>query len=1785
MTEDSGSYAAAWASSIAPGPADESGTVTFATSGYDATLFSSVPAIATNGRLTFTPAANKFGSTSVTVTASDPGGATAVQTFSITITAVNDLPSFTKGANVTVFEDSATSTVTNWATAISPGPEEGTQTVTFTVTATTTSLFSVQPAVNAAGDLTFTPAPNANGSTSVSVTAVDSAGASSAAQTFTIAITAVNDAPSFTKGADVSVSEDSAAYSTAWATGISAGPSNESGQNVSFTVTSSNTALFKSNGQPAVSSVGVLSFTPEANAFGSATITVTLSDNGSGTAPDVNTSASQIFTITITDVNDAPSFTKGSNQVRNEDSGSHTVANWATNMSTGPSNESAQTISFLIANSNSSLFTASGEPAVSVSGDLTFTLAPDANGVATVTVTAMDSGSGIWPNENLSFSQTFTITVNAVNDAPLFTKGADIAVNEDSGAYSAAWATGISAGADNESSQILTFTVTAATTSLFSVQPAVSAAGVLSFTPALNATGSTSVTVHLADNGSNTSPNVNVSGTQTFTITLNPVNDAPVATAMTVSVNEDSLGSVITVEGTDVETASANLTDIVLSLPTNGILRDGATTITNELLPYTLPASGQITYVPTSNYAGSDSFTFKVRDRGQPDNCAALLIASTCTAALDSAAATVTISVTEVNDAPSLSLPTNVPIVVTRNVIVDGEISYDPITGLPLTYEETLGSGLWVTETSAATVVDVGALVTDDSTNFKGGSLTVSSGSHSVGGSILGDRLGIRNEGSGAGQIGISSRDVLYGGVVIGSFAGGGVQGGALQPLVITFNSRAADPSVSKAAVQALLRNITFWNDVATVKDPAETRVLSFLLNDGGLANDPTTDANARKLVYVEPVYNPPTVVLGSGPFTVLEQAAPFALAPSATLTDLDTTNFSGAVLTVDYTTAVSTLNSITIRDGAGSGGDPVNIEGGFLYYGNSKIGSWRNGDNGSALVVKFSARTVSLAQVQDVIRAIMFANTSDAPMAQRTVRFKLDDGSGAVTDPRPTVVVNITPVNDNPIFTLGRSSASYTEDAAPSVLSPKVTVTDPDGSSLSGPTLTVRFIANGRAEDELGILNEGLVANKIGVSGNQVYWSGSAIGTFSGGTAGTTLVVSLVGSVPVTVVEALAQNITYHNTSQAPVTTSRTVGLLLDDGSGGSAPEASLTLSVIAVNDAPINTVPTGVTVNEDFTVSGLVASIADIDAGSANLEVTLTAADGQVTFGGSTGASVTKTGTLSALNTLLNGFSFTPDANYFGDTTITMLTSDLGNTGTLGAQTDSDDIAITVYPINDAPVFVVGSNPSVLEDSGEQSIAVMSSVSAGPLEDGLGQVISFIVTDVTDSELFTDDGQPVMNSAGVVTFTPVADLVGTATVTVKATDDGSNTSPHVNTSGTQTFTITIGSVNDAPSFTVEALHVVDEDSGDQSVATWVDDISPGPENESSQTVWFTITNVSKPELFSAGPSIAADGTLTYSTAPNAFGTATITVIATDSGPGTDPNVNVSAPQTFDITLEPVNDGPTFVLGTDPEVLEDSGNFVLTDDDDNVVSWVAEISAGPGEDLLGQTIEFGILTNTNPDLFSVAPSIDPNGVLTFRPADNAFGVATLTVQANDSDLSTLPDIDLSTVETFTITVLPVNDPPFISVVEDSSSVQTAIQYSDAISPVTVTYGDIDSPVDVDNLWTTYVFTPADGSTMAAPVSGLPKGLELVSMSAPSPVSAEGQVQVAGRLMVASGTYTVTVGITDGDETYPGPGSDEEELVFVVDHEDADADFAGDVQVSTAGPSISTASVLLRAHL
>src|SRR5207244_3238638 len=144
----------------------------------------------------------------------------------------------------------------------------------------------------------------------------------------------------------------------------------------------------------------------------------------------------------------------------------------------------------------------------------------------------------------------------------------------------------------------------------------------------------------------------------------------------------------------------------------------------------------------------------------------------------------------------------------------------------------------------------------------------------------------------------------------------------------------------------------------------------------------------------------------------------------------------------------------------------------------------------------------------------------------------------------------------------------------------------------------------------------------------------------------------------------------------------------------------------------------------------------------------------------------------------------------------------------------------------------------------------------------------------------------------------------------------------------------------NDAPTFTAGPAVTVDEDSGPHTTAGWATGISRGPARSEERRVGLTVTT-SDPRLFSAPPTDAPDGTLAFTPAANANGTAIITVHLTDDGGTAHGGTDTSAPQTATIAIVPVNDAPAFTAGPAATVNEDSGP-------QTIAGWATGISRGP---------------------------------------------------------------------------------------------------------------------------------------------------------------------------------------------------------------------------------------------
>ena len=410
------------------------------------------------------------------------------------------------------------------------GLDEASQSLTFNVSTDNDDLFSVLPAINSStGNLTYTPAAHANGSATITVSLSDNGGGmdTSGEQIFTITVNSVNDAPSFTKGGNESSLEDGGTQViNGWATNLDKGSPAESSQKLIFTLSNDNNDLFSV--QPTIDSMGTLRYTAAENATGVSKVNVSLRDDG-GTANGGDDSFdTQNFTITITPVNDEPSFTKGENESVLEDAGKQIEAGWATHLDRGPQDEFDQSLSFTLSNDNNELF--SVQPTIDSIGTLRYTPAVDANGLATVSVVLSDDGGTLNGGDDTYNTQTFTITVEAVNDSPSFILKEDPPViKETDGAQTVTdFLTEIKlGGGEDEAHQVPTFILTqvGTTGNLDFVEiPYISPEGVLAYTPSKLTSGTATYEVVLTDDGIPAAS----SDIQVFTITVMGLpNNAP----------------------------------------------------------------------------------------------------------------------------------------------------------------------------------------------------------------------------------------------------------------------------------------------------------------------------------------------------------------------------------------------------------------------------------------------------------------------------------------------------------------------------------------------------------------------------------------------------------------------------------------------------------------------------------------------------------------------------------------------------------------------------------------------------------------------------------------------------------------------------------------------------------------------------------------------------------------------------------------------------------------------------------------------------------------------------------------------------------------------------------------------------------------------------------------------------------------------------------------------------------------------------------------------------------
>ncbi|MEH7507273.1 tandem-95 repeat protein, partial [Priestia megaterium] len=538
---------------------------------------------------------------------------------------------------------------------------------------------------------------------------------------------------------------------------------------------------------------------------------------------------------------------------------------------------------------------------------------------------------------------------------------------------------------------------------------------------------------------------------------------------------------------------------------------------------------------------------------------------------------------------------------------------------------------------------------------------------------------------------------------------------------------------------------------------------------------------------------------------------------------------------------------------------------------------------------------------------------------------------------------------------------------------------------------------------------------------------------------------------------------------------------VVVSDGQGGTA-VSTITITILPVNDPPVGPVVVTLVTNEDTAVSGQITAF-DPDG-----EVLTYSLQDPPTNGV---AVVNPDGT----------FTYTPNGNYNGPDTFTVLISDPSGAFIV------TNVFVTVTPVNDAPV-VPNYEFVINEDTSLSSQVVATDVDGNPLTYGL----------LTGPA----NGTVVVNSDGTYTYTPNENYNGVDSFSVVVSDGQGGTA-------VSTITITILPVNDPPVGPVVVTLVTNEDTAVSSQITAFD-----PDGE---VLTYSLQDPPTNGVAVVNP----DGTFTYTPNGNYNGPDTFTVLISD------PSGAFIVTSVF-VTITPVNDVPVvpnyeFVINEDTSL---SSQVVATDVDGNpltyglltgpangtvVVNLDGTYTYTPNENYNGvdsfsvvvsdgqggtavSTITITILpvndppvgpvvvtlvTNEDTAVSSQITAFDPDGeVLTYSLQDPPTnGVA---VVNPDGTFTYTPNGNYNGPDTFTVlisdpsgafivtsvfvTITPVNDVPVVPnyefVINEDTSLSSQVVATDVDSNP-LTYGLLTGPVNgtvVVNPDGTYTYTP-----------------------------------------------------------------------------------------------------------
>lgn len=1322
----------------------------------------------------------------ITVQASN-GVQTTSQVFTVGVTDVApSAPTDSNGAANTVVEGAANGTVVG-VTASSADVNGGA--VTYSLTGDTSGggfTINATTGVVTVADSTKINYETAPGH-AYTVTAQASDGTLTNSQTFTIAVSDVApSAPVDSNGATNTVAEGAANGSTV---GLTAFSTDINGPGVTYSLVGDTSGggftINATTGVVTVADSTKLDYeTTPGHAY---TVTAQASD---GTFTN-----SQTFTIALTDV--APSAPTDTNGAAN------TVAEGAANGSTV-----GITASSLDPNGPATTYSLSDSAGGRFAIDSSTGIVTVANGAAIDFETAAGHAYGITvlaTNGALSTSSAFSIGVTDVGpSAPTDTNGAAESVFE--GAANGT-VVGITASStDPGGGPAPTYTLTDNAGGRFAIDAntgivTVANGAAIDFETAPgHAYG---ITVQATAGA--------LASTQNFSIGVGNVNEAPAGTDNAASIAEDTTYTFGVADFGFTDPSDSSAPNSLQAVKMTTVPGAGTGTFTNngnpvnagDFISATDIAAGHLVFTPTANANGSPeaTFTFQVQDNGGTANGGV---------DLDQSPNTFTLNVTSVNDAPAGTDKTIAG--AGPHTFAASEFGFtDPvdagsaaganafqaviITTLPDAGTGTLElNGVAVTAGQSITVGDIGGLVftpvgnntgtftfqVQDNGGTANGGVDTDQSPNTF--SILQDVAPVVTAGGTLNYTENQAATAIDPAVTVTDSDSPNLAHATVQITGNYFNGQDVLSFVNTASItgsfdtasgtltlsgsdtvahyQTALESVKYVN---TSDDPSgAARTVTIIANDGTLDSAPVTDT-----INVTPVNDAPATTAG-GTLNYTENQAATVIDASVTVSDVDNANMISA--------------AVQIGTGFASGQDVLSAN----VAGTSITASYDGGTGALSL-----SGSDTKAHYQQVLDSVAYFNSSENPSgADRTVSYTVNDG--ALNSNTSTSTIHVTPVNDAPVTTAG-GTLNYTENQAPTVIDAGVTVSDVDNANMFSATVQ---IGSGFASGQ-----DVLSANTVGTSITASYNGGTGLLTLS-------------SSDTKAHYQQVLDSVAYSNSSDNPSGADRIVSYTVNDGALNSN-TSTATVHVTPVNDPPVNVKPATQTTLEDTSLTfstgnGNAVSVGDVDVQSGNLQVNLGVSHGVLTLSGTAGLTVTGngtdtvqvTGTPANINAALNGLVYAPAANFNGSAadTLTITTSDLGNTGTGGAQSDTDTVTINITPVNDAPSFTVGANQPVTEDSGAHSVTNFATgLSAGPANES-GQTLNFIVSNNNGAMFLV---APSISPTGTLTYTTAANYSGTATVSVQIHDDGGTANGGVDTSAVQTFIIDASPLADTPTFT----------------------------------------------------------------------------------------------------------------------------------------------------------------------------------------------------------------------------------------------------------------------------------------------------------------------------------------------------------------------------------------------